>query len=110
MPIRTPSLILLATAAALAAGAASAQSSAEPAKGLEEIVVTAQKRAENLQEIPKQVQVVSTENLQNANVTSLADLGRIVAMAEVDMALEAAFHARFGRTARVAGIPELEVR
>jgi iron complex outermembrane receptor protein len=45
---------------------------------LDEVVVTAQKRSENLQEIPKQVQVVSTENLQNANVTSLADLVKLV--------------------------------
>jgi lipoyl(octanoyl) transferase len=41
-------------------------------------------------------------------VTSLADLGRIVSMPEVDMALEAAFRARFGDPiARVATVPEL---
>lgn len=43
-------------------------------------------------------------------VTSLVDLGRIVSMTEVDMALEAAFHAHFGRTVRVDRIPELDIR
>lgn len=40
-------------------------------------------------------------------VTSLADLGRVVSMPEVDMALEAAFAARFGHITRVASVPEL---
>ncbi|MEZ5816932.1 MAG: lipoyl(octanoyl) transferase LipB [Hyphomicrobiaceae bacterium] len=42
-------------------------------------------------------------------VTSLADLGRIVSMPEVDMAFEAAFRARFGdHMRRVATVPELQ--
>ncbi|MGD9802949.1 MAG: lipoyl(octanoyl) transferase LipB [Hyphomicrobiaceae bacterium] len=41
-------------------------------------------------------------------VTSLADLGRIVSMPEVDMALEAAFVSRFGPVTRVSGLPELD--
>lgn len=40
-------------------------------------------------------------------VTSLADLGRVVSMPEVDMALEAAFVARFGDVSRVTSVPEL---
>jgi lipoyl(octanoyl) transferase len=40
-------------------------------------------------------------------VTSLADLGRIMSMPEVDMALEAAFVARLGPVRRVASVPEL---
>jgi lipoyl(octanoyl) transferase len=43
-------------------------------------------------------------------VTSLADLGRIVSMPEVDMALEAAFVARFGPIVRVEAVPELQER
>ena len=39
-------------------------------------------------------------------VTSLADLGRIIQMAEVDMALEAAFVERFGPVERIATAPE----
>ena len=40
-------------------------------------------------------------------VTSLADLGRVVSMPEVDMALAAAFGATFGLLTRVDSIPEL---
>jgi lipoyl(octanoyl) transferase len=40
-------------------------------------------------------------------VTSLADLGHIVAMPEVDMALAAAFVQRFGPVRRVGSVPEL---
>lgn len=39
-------------------------------------------------------------------VTSLADLGRIVAMPEVDMALEAVFQELVGPTRRIAELPE----
>lgn len=39
-------------------------------------------------------------------VTSLADLGQIVSMEEVDIALAAAFRAQFGRAVRVDSIPE----
>ena len=41
-------------------------------------------------------------------VTSLADLGRIVSMPEVDMALNAAFVERFGPVRRVDRVAELE--
>ena len=37
-------------------------------------------------------------------VTSLADLGRIVTMPEVDMALKARFEEVFGRTVRLSGV------
>lgn len=42
-------------------------------------------------------------------VTSLADLGRIVRMEEVDMALEATFVRRFGSTERIGALPELDM-
>lgn len=41
-------------------------------------------------------------------VTSLADLGRIVSMPEVDMAFEAAFVKRFGPARRIPCLPESE--
>ena len=49
---RKASLVALAVASALAAGAASAQDSAAGQENLGEIVVTAQKRAETAQEVP----------------------------------------------------------
>jgi iron complex outermembrane receptor protein len=46
--------------------------------GLEEIVVTAQKRQENLQDVPVSVQVVSGQTMQLQNLNSLEDVGQIV--------------------------------
>src|SRR6218665_456778 len=42
-----------------------------------EIVVTAQKRAENVQDVPKQVEVISPERLKQSGVYSIRDLGRV---------------------------------
>ena len=47
--------------------------------GLEEIVVTAQRRAENLQDVPITVSAVPKDALDAANVTSLQGLSTIVA-------------------------------
>ena len=49
-----------------------------PRAGLEEVIVTAQKRAERLEEIPAAAQVVSSESLVAANVADLSDLNNIV--------------------------------
>ena len=62
----------------ITASPARAQGSAPAVATLEEVVVTAQKRSENLQEIPKEVQVVSDTQLRNSNVTGLADLVKLV--------------------------------
>jgi iron complex outermembrane receptor protein len=53
-----------------------ARTSAET--GLEEVIVTAQKRVENVQDIPKQVQVVSQAVLKENNVTTITDLRKLV--------------------------------
>jgi iron complex outermembrane receptor protein len=57
---------------------ASPSAFAQSAGAGDEIVVLAQKRAENLQDIPKQVQVVGAEALREANITSLTDLRKLV--------------------------------
>ena len=46
--------------------------------GLEEIVVTAQRRGENLQRVPIAVSAVSANSLASAGITNAADLGRVV--------------------------------
>jgi len=43
-----------------------------------EVVVTAQKRSENLQAVPQQVNVVGTAELQDLHITQLADIGAYV--------------------------------
>jgi iron complex outermembrane receptor protein len=55
-------------------GPAFADATAEPQ--LEEIVVTAQKRAENLQNVPIAVTVVSGDTFTKANVSGFSDLAK----------------------------------
>jgi iron complex outermembrane recepter protein len=67
----------------LHAGAARAQlaqpgAAAADSSGLTEIVVTARRRAENLQDVPLAVTAISADTLQQDNVTSLADLNSFV--------------------------------
>src|SRR6202051_5385553 len=52
--------------------------SAAPADGLAEIVVTARRRAENLQDVPVAVTALSADILQQQDVTSLGDLNSLV--------------------------------
>ena len=61
---------------AVAAADAAADAGADGGEaGLTEILVTAQKRPENLQETPISISVVQGEGLTNRHVTSLVDLG-----------------------------------
>ena len=53
--------------------AAEADDAPGPTGGLDEIIVTAQKRAENLQNIPSAVQALGQSTLENLNVKSLDD-------------------------------------
>jgi iron complex outermembrane receptor protein len=82
--------VLVAVAAALLSAAAQAQSTAVTASqeaasppavatGLEEVIVTAQKRSENLQDIPVSETVVNPEQLAAAGVHNFQDLSSISA-------------------------------
>jgi iron complex outermembrane recepter protein len=55
--------------------AADAEPAAEDSDALSEIVVTAQKRSENLQEVPIAISVLGSEGIANRHVQSLLDLG-----------------------------------
>jgi iron complex outermembrane receptor protein len=80
--MRTSYLVLASAVLVLAAGlkwtGALAENSAENVATLEEIVITAQKRPEKLQDVPVAAQVVSAETLANANVADLSDLNNLV--------------------------------
>lgn len=70
-PARTP----LALAIALLAGAAHAQDGPAPDNGrLESVIVTANKRAQNLQDVPASITVLGDAVLQRSNVRELDDL------------------------------------
>jgi iron complex outermembrane receptor protein len=81
-------LSILATTCAFAAAAspAFAQESAPPAEtgdspkpgGIETIVVTAQKRSEDVQSVPLSIVALGADQLEDANVTSVTDLTRVV--------------------------------
>ena len=77
MTVRISTFCALAAATALTpifAFPALAQGAASPNTGLEEIVVTAQKREENVQSVPISISAVSSQELQNRSVTQLSDL------------------------------------
>lgn len=69
----------LITSGAMAQEAASSvDARAEQSFGLEEIVVTAQKRAENLQNVPIAVSAVTSSTIENMHATSLQGLMGVV--------------------------------
>ena len=67
--------LAVAVPAFAAAGNAPAASAVADDAGLETIVVTAQKRSENLQETPIAISVLGSAGLENRHATSLLDLG-----------------------------------
>ena len=76
-----------AALALLIASGAQAQTASEPAAAVQtadasapgggEIIVTAQKRAQNLQNVPLAVQVVGAQQLQSNGVRAFTDLNRV---------------------------------
>src|SRR4051794_7661462 len=46
--------------------------------GLAEVVVTAQKRAENIQDVPVSIQAFGTEKLEQLNVSSFDDYAKLI--------------------------------
>lgn len=60
------------------AGAAPEQTEAEESSGLEEIVITAQRREENLQDVPIAVAAVTAETLENTGIDTTRDLPQII--------------------------------
>ncbi|MEZ5500038.1 MAG: TonB-dependent receptor [Steroidobacteraceae bacterium] len=61
-----------------ASQAAMAQDEAATSGGLEEVVVTAQKRSENLQQVPLSIQAIGTEKLDQLNITSFTDYAKFL--------------------------------
>ena len=59
-----------------AAFAAAAADTSNPT--LEEVIVTAQKRSENVQKVPLSIQVLSTQKLEQLDVTGLADYAKFL--------------------------------
>ena len=64
-------------AAAQAQVAAPPASTASSGDALQEIIVTAQRRAQNIEDVPVSIQVVSNQALEAAGIKSVQDLGQI---------------------------------
>jgi iron complex outermembrane receptor protein len=75
---------VLALAAAAAAVAESADAPADNGNQLEEVVITAQKRPEKLQDVPVAAQVLSSQALANADIADLSDLNKLVPSVELN--------------------------
>ena len=69
---RAISLVLAMTAAFASAEVLAADASSPPA--LEEIIVTAQKRSENLQDVPISVVALSAQQIKDAGITDIRNL------------------------------------
>lgn len=71
--------VALMVAAVLAAPAHAQQAAGSgDSAGLEEIVITAQKRTERLADVPVSAAVLSTNSLENSNVSDVSDLNKLV--------------------------------
>lgn len=75
--------ILLSAAGAIGLAASLGTAAAQEAADTEEIVVTAQKREENLFTVPLPVQALGAEQLENSGVNSVADLTTLIPGASV---------------------------
>jgi iron complex outermembrane receptor protein len=69
--------VLFAILALPSARAAAADAAPAVSDGFEEVVVTAQKRTQNLQEVPLSVQVIGAEQLAAAGIENFEDFNRV---------------------------------
>jgi iron complex outermembrane recepter protein len=76
--LRAASLGAVSVAAVTCSGAVMAQDGDAGTGGLDQIVVTAQKRTENLQEVPISVSAINAEAIDRANAVDLAGIGKLV--------------------------------
>jgi len=73
VPVAATLLAAVPVAYAQDVAPATATGTAEAGGGLQEVVVTAQKRVENLQNVPISVQVFDTQKLEQMNIVNLDD-------------------------------------
>jgi iron complex outermembrane receptor protein len=76
MSLKIRYAVVLACASALPLSTWAAEE--ESTGGLEEIVITAQKRTEKLSDVPVSASVLSTETMANINAGDISDLNRLV--------------------------------
>ena len=77
MKLQTRLLVATALSCAMAAPALAQDAPQDDQGGLSEIIVTSQKRAENVQDVPISISAFTAESLQERAVTSVASLSNI---------------------------------
>jgi iron complex outermembrane receptor protein len=89
----SPAILALVSSAAIMQPIHAQETQAQPdsaeverGRGLEEIVVTAQRRAEALEDVPMSISVVTAQAIQDAGVASIHDIGQIVSAVQVNWA------------------------
>ena len=80
--LATGALVALAAGAAVAADAE--DNPTNNGAELEEVVITAQKRPEKLQDVPVAAQVLSSQTLAEADIADLSDLNKLVPSVELN--------------------------
>ena len=81
------SLIKIAALPVLAPMSAMGQTSPPPPVGMDTITVTAQKRAESIQEVPLSIIAVQGDILEERNVTTATELGKVVSTLQINNGL-----------------------
>ena len=81
--VRSVSVLVLGTVCGLP-GMAMAQEISRNQSGIEEIVVTAQKREENLQRVPVSIVALAGEALENRGVSDVTDLRTVVPSLQIE--------------------------
>ena len=95
----TKTLVKLVALALAAPGTALAQATAPAPATIETITVTAQKRSESLQEVPLSIVAIPGDILEQRNVTTATDLGKVVPTIQINAGAVAAA----GVTIRIRG-------
>lgn len=87
-PLHLMALILTMPGAALAQSSTTGTTDPGDAPALEDIIVTAQRRAENLQDVPVATTALAAEALARANITSTADLAQLAPNLQINGSFE----------------------
>jgi len=77
-PFMAVALLLVGGSVTGVASAASAEAATPETASLQEVVVTARRRAENLQDVPQTVNAVSGTSLEKLNLTKFQDVQAVV--------------------------------
>jgi iron complex outermembrane receptor protein len=82
--LRRGAALAVAGAWCVASGTAAAAAAAAANEGIEEIVVTAQKRSENIQDVPIAITAFTAENIQSRGITDLRGLTALTPNVNLD--------------------------